>query len=196
MKIFFNLKPWVQAIISGFVIGIAYHPFNLGFLAWVGFIPLFNVFINGDLKKNIINGYIFGLIYNLTAFYWIGSNSGADFITVFVSLIAAVLYLSIYWSIVGIIVSIIPSQQKQILSNILFPFLIVTVEWIRSFGALGFPWANIALTQSKYIYLLQMLEITGTYGISFIVISINVIIYNSLKNDAFIKDGLLKVMIL
>ena len=196
MKKFFNLKPWVQAIISGFVIGIAYHPFNLGFLAWVGFIPLFNVFINGDSKKNIINGYIFGLIYNLTAFYWIGSNSGADFITVFGSLIAAVLYLSIYWSIAGIIVSIIPSQQKQILSNLLFPFLIVSIEWIRSFGALGFPWANIALTQSKYIYLLQMLEITDTYGISFIVISINVIIYNSIKNDAFIKDGLLKVVIL
>ena len=41
-----------------------------------------------------------------------------------------------------------------------------------------------------------MLEVTGTYGVSFIVISINVIIYNSLKDDTFIKNGLLKVMIL
>jgi len=196
LKKLFNLKPWIQVIISGFIIGIAYHPFNLGFLAWVGFIPLFNVFIQGDLKKNIINGYIFGVIYNLTAFYWIGSNSGADVITVVGSLIAAVLYLSIYWSIAGIIVSIIPSSQKKSINNLLFPFLIVTIEWFRSFGPLGFPWANIALTQSKYIYLLQMLEVTGTYGVSFIVISINVIIYNSLKNDVFIKNGLLKVIIL
>ena len=196
MKNFFSLKPWIQVIISGFIIGITYHPFSLGFLAWIGFIPLFNVFIQGELNKNIINGYIFGLIYNLTAFYWIGSNSGADFITVVGSLIAAVLYLSIYWSIAGAIVSIIPNQQKITLSSFLFPFLIVTIEWFRSFGSLGFPWANIALTQSKYIYLLQVLEITGTYGVSFFVVSINIIIFNSLKNDTFFQDGLLKVVIL
>ncbi len=196
MKNFFKIKPWIQAILSGFIIGISYHPFNLGFLAWIGFIPLFNVFIYGDLKENIINGYIFGLVYNFTAFYWIGSNSGADLITVVGSLIAAVLYLSIYWSFVGIIISIIPAKQKESLSSFLLPFLIVTIEWFRSFGPLGFPWANLALSQSKYIYLLQMIEITGTYGISFIVVSLNVVIYNSLKSDNLIKDGLVKVMIL
>ena len=196
MKIFFKLKPWIQAILSGFIIGVSYHPFNLGFLAWIGFIPLFNVFIYGDLKENIICGYIFGLVYNFTAFYWIGSNSGADFITVVGSLIAAAIYLSIYWSFVGIIISIIPSKQKKSLSGFLLPFLIVTIEWFRSFGPLGFPWANLALSQSKYIYLLQLIDITGTYGVSFIVVSVNVIIYNSLKNDNLIKDGLVKVIIL
>ena len=196
MKNIFKLKPWIQVILSGFIIGISYHPFNLGFLAWIGFIPLFNVLIYGDLKENIINGYIFGLIYNFTAFYWIGFNSGADFITVVGSLIAAVLYLSIYWSFAGIIISIIPSKQKKILSSFLFPFLIVTIEWFRSFGPLGFPWANLALSQSKYIYLLQIIEVTGTYGISFIIVSLNIIIYNSLKNGNLIKDGLVKAMIL
>ena len=44
------------------------------------------------MKNTVINGYIFGLIYNLTAFYWIGANSGASFLTVISSLIAAVLY--------------------------------------------------------------------------------------------------------
>ena len=99
------------------------------------------------------------------------------------------MYLSIYWSIAGIIVSIIPSRQKITLSNILFPFLIVTIEWFRSFGPLGFPWANIALTQSKYIYQIQIMEITGSYGISFIIMSINVIIYTQL-----IKRHLLRMV--
>ena len=64
------------------------------------------------------------------------------------------------------------------------------MEWIRSFGPLGFPWSNLALTQSKYIYLIQIMEITGTYGISFIIISINVIIYHSIKKNSFFKNGL------
>ena len=189
MKNFYNLKPWIQAIISGITIGITYHPFNIGFLAWVGFTPLFYIFIHGDSKSNIINGYIFGLTYNLTAFYWIGSNSGASFITVISSLFAAVLYLSIYWSFAGLIFSIIPTSQRRSIGNFLFPFLIVTIEWFRSLGPLGFPWANIALTQSEYIYILQVIEITGTYGISFIIISINVIIYNAINKKTFIKDG-------
>jgi len=195
LKNLYNLKPWIQAIISGITIGITYHPFNIGFLAWVGFTPLFYIFIHGDSKSNIINGYIFGLTYNLTAFYWIGSNSGASFITVISSLFAAVLYLSIYWSFAGLIFSIIPTSQRRSIGNFLFPFLIVTIEWFRSLGPLGFPWANIALTQSEYIYILQVIEITGTYGISFIVISINVIIYNAINKKTFIKDGLFPVII-
>ena len=99
MKSIYKLPPWIQVIISGFAVGITYHPFNIGFLAWVGFIPLLRIFINGDFKSNIKNGYIFGLTYNFIAFYWIGLNSGASLIIVVSSLIAAVLYLSIYWAI-------------------------------------------------------------------------------------------------
>ena len=61
----------------------------------VGFIPFFNVLCNGGIKSNVINGYIFGLIYNLTAFHWIGANSGASITTVISSLILAVLYIAV-----------------------------------------------------------------------------------------------------
>ena len=135
------------------------------------------------MRINVINGYIFGLVYNLIAFYWIGANSGASFLTVISSLIAAVLYLSLYWSFVGFIFSLIPNDWRKSTGSFLLPFIIVTMEWIRSFGPLGFPWSNLALTQSKYIYQIQIMEITGTYGISFIIISINVIIYHSIKKS-------------
>ena len=98
MKFVFNLNPYVQAIISGILVGIAYHPFDLGLFALFGFIPLLNIFCIGRMRSNVINGYVFGLVYNLTAFYWIGANSGAGFLTVISSLIAAVLYLSLYFS--------------------------------------------------------------------------------------------------
>ena len=169
MKNIYKLRPWVQVVISGFIVGITYYPFNIGFLAWVAFIPLLSLFINGDLKSNIINGYVFGLTYNFIAFYWIGLNSGASVAVVVSSLFA---YLALFWAIAGLIFSIIPTYQRKSIGTILFPFLIVTIEWFRSFGALGFPWANLALSQTKYIYLLQIIDITGSYGISFIVISI------------------------
>ena len=196
MKNIYKLRPWIQVVISGFIVGITYYPFNIGFLAWVAFIPLLSLFINGDLKSNIINGYVFGLTYNFIAFYWIGLNSGASVAVVVSSLFAASSYLALFWAIAGLIFSIIPTYQRKSIGTILFPFLIVTIEWFRSFGALGFPWANLALSQTKYIYLLQIIDITGSYGISFIVISINVIIYNSIDKKKIIKNGIIPMMIL
>ena len=70
----------IQVIISGFTTGLAFHPLGLGFLAWGSFVPLIHVFNISHFKKNIICGYVFGLSFNLTAFYWIGANSGADLI--------------------------------------------------------------------------------------------------------------------
>ena len=111
------------------------------------------------------------------------------------SLFAAVLYLASYWSFVGFLFSIIPNDWRKYTGSTLLPIIIVTMEWIRSFGPLGFPWSNLALTQSKYIYLIQILEITGTYGISFIIISVNLIIYHAIKKNSFVKNGLLPVMV-
>jgi apolipoprotein N-acyltransferase len=59
------------------------------------------------------------------------------------------------------------------------------MEWLRSFGPLGFPWINLALTQSSYLPLLQIAEVTGTYGIAFWVVLLNIGFYYlvSLKNN-------------
>ena len=136
-----------------------------------------------DLKKNIICGYVFGLSFNLTAFYWIGVNSGADLISVLGSLFAAVFYLASFWAGAGFLSSLILKEDQHISGNQFFPFIIVMVEYARSFGALGFPWSNLALTQSKYIYFVQFIEVTGTYGVSFVIIGINIILYNMILHS-------------
>ena len=188
------MKPWAQVSIAGITSGLAFFPLNLGFLAWVSFVPLLNVFINSSLYKNLIYGYIFGFTFNFTAFYWIGLNSGADKFTVIGSLVAAACYLSVFWALAGFLFSLLPRDHKSSFGGFLFPFLIVFVEWLRSFGVMGFPWSNIALSQSKYIYFIQHIDITGTYGVSFIVISFNVIVYNAIKKRIALKNALFFIL--
>ena len=190
MNFFLNLNPLIQVIISGFITGLAFHPLGLGFLAWGSFVPLIHVFNISQLKKNITSGYVFGLSFNLTAFYWIGANSGADLITVFGSLFAAVFYLASFWAGVGLLFSLISKKDQYISGNIFFPFIIVLIEYIRSFGALGFPWSNLALSQSKYIYFIQFIEVTGTYGVSFVIIGFNIILYNVIQKKISLLKGL------
>ena len=180
----------IQVFVSGFFTGLAFHPIGLGFLAWFSFVPLIHVFNNSHFKKNIICGYVFGLSFNLTAFYWIGVNSGADLITVLGSLFAAVFYLASFWAGAGLLFSLISKEDQHISGDLFFPFIVVMVEYVRSFGALGFPWSNLALTQSKYIYFVQFIEVTGTYGVSFVIIGFNVILYNVTQKKISLLKGL------
>jgi len=193
---FLNLNPFIQVIISGFITGLAFHPLGLGFLAWGSFVPLVHVFNISHFKKNIIYGYLFGLSFNLTAFYWIGANSGADILTVLGSLFAAVFYLASFWAGAGFLFSLISKEDQHISGNLFFPFIVVVIEYFRSFGALGFPWSNLALSQSKYIYFIQFIEVTGTYGVSFVIIGFNIILYEISQNKISLLKGLSFILLL
>ncbi len=173
----FSVAYWQLSIFSGIIIGCAYLPLKLGFLVYFGFIPLLHVWINGNIKINFISGYIFGLTYNIISNYWIGENSGADFLVVKFSLLCAVLYLSIFWGIAGLIFAKIKKHSNMYLY---IPLLFVSLEWVRSFGVLGFAWGNLAITQTDYLPVLQYLDIGGTYIIAFLVGLVNVILYNSI----------------
>ena len=189
MNYIFTRPAWQLAIVSGLCVGTAYQPWHLGFLVYIGFIPLIHVWFTHNTKNNFKSGYIFGLVYNLISNYWIGTNSGAEFGVVLFSLISAVMYLALFWGIAGTITG---ALRKDVNLYLMLPFLVVSLEWIRSFGPLGFAWGNLALTQTDYLPILQNIDIAGTYYIAFWIISINVILYNLIYS----KTGIKKVHII
>ena len=205
MNILFKSSSWQLAIISGTFVGVSYHPLHLGFLAYVGFIPLFHTWLNQNPKKNFWTGYLFGMVYNLISNYWIAANSGAEFLVVLSSLIAAVLYLSIFWGIAGLIIG---AFNKNYNSYTMLPFLIVSLEWVRSFGPLGFTWGNLVLTQMDFLPILQYNDYAGPYIVTLWIVTINVLLYYAFQNNiskrtqiiiiicvlAFITGGWLRIM--
>ena len=194
MKNYFSkLNNWQLAIISGILIGISFHPIHLGILVYIGFIPILHSWFVNTSKNNFFSGYIFGITYNLISNYWMATNSGAEFIVVLLSLIAATAYLSIFWAIAGFVVGF----YKNIFIKILImPFLIVSLEWVRSFGPLGFAWGNLAVTQMDIIHLLQFIEYGGTYIITFWIVSINSVIYYHFFKGSFPKQKLVMLLAL
>ena len=111
-RMLLNMPSWRAAILSGILVGLSYHWFPLGFLAYIGFIPIFHSWIKNNTKNNFFSGYIFGVIYNVISNYWIGANSGAESIIVIFSLISAVLYLSIFWGIAGALSSLVKKKPN------------------------------------------------------------------------------------
>ena len=94
------------------------------------------------------------------------------------------MYLALFWGIAGAITG---ALRKDVNLYLMLPFLVVSLEWIRSFGPLGFAWGNLALTQTEYLLILQNIDITGTYYIAFCIISINVILYHIIHSKIGIK---------
>ncbi|RMF08079.1 MAG: hypothetical protein D6762_06340, partial [Candidatus Neomarinimicrobiota bacterium] len=155
---------WQLAFLAGTLLGLSYPPLHLGFLAWVAFLPLFSIWSQNPPRQAAVNSYLAGTWAHLLSLYWIGFNSGAAFWVVLSSLIAAVLYLGIFWALLGGLLSFL--YRKHPRTVWFWPLGWITLEWVRSFGPLGFPWANLAVTQSQFDALVQITDVTGSYGVS------------------------------
>jgi apolipoprotein N-acyltransferase len=61
---------------------------------------------------------------------------------------------------------------------IVAPFLWVSLEYVRSFFLTGFPWATLGYSQYLNLPFIQVADITGVYGISFLILLVNSAVYD------------------
>ena len=183
----------VLSLMSALMIGFSYPPFH-GFLSWIAFIPLIDIWYRENPNKSFFYSYLFGFFSNFIILYWIGLNSGADKTTVLVSLIAALLYLSLFPGFFGLLISFLLKKNDKAL--FLIPFAWTSMELIRSFGPLGFPWINLSLTQSSFLPMIQIIDIFGNEIIGFIILLINVLIFITFKKLIKIKILLIILLII
>jgi apolipoprotein N-acyltransferase len=62
---------------------------------------------------------------------------------------------------------------------LLGPFLWVVLEWIRSFFFIGFPWLSLGYSQHSFLNIIQFTEFTGVYGVSALVIFVNLVLFTA-----------------
>ncbi len=121
-------SPLKLALISGLLVGLSYPPF-FGILALFAFIPLIRVWLTVKIIDSIKYSYFAAIIANAISLYWIGLNTGASFLPVMISLVAAILYLSIFWAILGGAISWFKDRFNYV--EYLIPFLWVSMEAIN-----------------------------------------------------------------
>lgn len=148
---------------------LAFPKFNLEFLVWVSFVPLFFALENTSIKQRFFVGYVFGLVMFAGLLYWL----------VHVSVLGAVVlicFLAIFPAI-GLLYKI--SDTSIIV--FVFPSVWVISEFLRSHIFTGFPWALLGHCLYKNIAVIQIADITGAYGLSFIIVMINLVFYSILR---------------
>jgi apolipoprotein N-acyltransferase len=170
-------------ILSAFFLAISFSFSSLGFLAWFGFVPLFLALENAPKGKRFLLAYLAGVLYWAGTIYWL----------VHVTLpgtIILVLYLALYFAFLGLAFPYLLSTDYYLLS---IPSAWVLLEYVRSYLFTGFPWALLGYSQYRILPIIQIADIFGAWGVSFLVMLVNCLVYALLKKK---KPGFLPVALL
>ena len=184
-----NYKLYSASLLSGILLILIFPGFNFEILAWVSLVPLFIATRKTSPLTSLKLGFITGFVFYIGVIYWIviamtkyGSIPMAIGIAVLILLSG---YLAIYLSLFTFLLSYFCNQQSSIsnqLRYILAPFLWVTLELIRAHFLTGFPWASLGYSQFKTLPIIQAADITGVYGVSFIIVMVNTAIASFIES--------------
>ncbi len=176
-------RDYLLAVVSGVLLALSFPKADFSVLAWFAFVPL----LLAIAKKRPVIALRLGFVCGLTAYggilYWLnivmilyGKLPWPASFSLFLILAA---YMAFY---VGLIAMLVRKGEMSGISPFLtFPFLWVAFEFLRSFLLTGFPWASLGYSQYRILPLIQIADITGVYGLSFLIILANVVLLRIIR---------------
>lgn len=170
------LRVYLPSLLSGTLLVPAFPTGDLFALAWVSLIPFLLVIQGRDAKTAFWAGFLMGLPYFGGTLYWIYHSLHVYGHISLAASIAAVLLLCLYLSLYPAVFAVLCTRTMRSTD---LPLLVVapvywtSLEYIRSYALTGFPWSSLGYSQYSFLPLIQISDITGVYGISFLVVAFN-----------------------
>jgi apolipoprotein N-acyltransferase len=161
--------------------------FEHGFVAWFCLVPFLYALDRVDFIGGAVLGFLFGYVNGYGTFYWLPATEGASQ--------AQFIFLGIpTFSLFYVAFGLLYSQSRPAVGSwiiIVGPALWAALEYARAnFFFLSLPWNFIAHSQYRYLTLIQIADITGMYGVSFIVIMVNQFLSQVLESfSRWERDG-------
>ena len=172
-------KQTALVFVSGMLLSLAFPKADLGFLAWAAFVPLVWVVWERPLSHAFFYGWVGGMGFYLCTVYWvvhtIGLYSNIHPVIAVIPLFLMCSILAAYTGAFALGVRWCKDRWRWLL--VFGPLLWVSLEWLRSFFFIGFPWVSLGYSQHRSLNLIQIAELTGVYGISALVIFGNLVLF-------------------
>ncbi|MFH1727397.1 MAG: apolipoprotein N-acyltransferase [Pseudomonadota bacterium] len=170
------------------------------FLPWICIAPMFFIIEKKSLKKTFLTAYAFGLVYFIGTLFWIVvAMNGYGYIpfgTSILLLILLCLYLAVYPGLFFLSTRFFSFKYKIPLS-IVAPVSWVSLELLRRyFFFMSFPWSELGYSQYLNHNLMQITSYTGVYGIDFLIILSNVVLYKSIKSYKEHKNNVIGILLI
>jgi apolipoprotein N-acyltransferase len=168
------------AALSGGLLVLSFPIVNLWPVAWFFLVPLLLCIRGKKGKDAFLLGAFAGAIAYLGLIYWVvvavHRYGNIPLPLAIPILLLLVIYLSLYWGAFAFLASYVREKGEWI-ALLTFPALWVGLEYLRSFLLSGFPWALVGYSQYLNTPIVQIADITGVYGVSFLLILCNTLLF-------------------
>jgi len=167
------MKNFVLCPLTAGLLVLAFPRYDWWILAWGAMVPLMFALDGQKPWKAFGSGFVCGFLFFSTTLHWF------FYLTRWFSWIAAVgvlllfLYLALYFGVFGYCYSKF-SRQKPAVKLLALPAVWAVLEFIRAHLFTGFDWASMGHSQYLNTAMIQIADITGVFGVSFLIVMVNV----------------------
>ena len=177
-------KNWFWAILSGLLLTCAFPKFGLWLAGWFALVPLLMAIKNLSFGEAFRIGFASGLAHFLSLLYWLTYTmqiyGGLPFYLAIPVLFLLSAYMALYIGLfAGFTTWYTRSFSWQSFAAV--PVFWVFSEYVRGFLFSGFPWAFLGYSQYNQLHLIQISDIFGVYGVSFLMALANTALFWFLK---------------
>jgi apolipoprotein N-acyltransferase len=181
------VKPvrWIWSVrgvmlLCGALLVLTFPVANLGFLAWFGLVPgLVLIVRSPTAREGGVRAWWLGAGYLIAALYWMAPEIGPA-----VLLVGAV--FGVLWVPFGVAAQKLLrpplSWPRALAALVVVPSCWLLTEWLRSWQALGGPWAVFGASQWQHPAILALAAVGGAWLISFVLVLANVAIVLAIES--------------
>jgi len=172
----------LELLFWAFLLSLAFYPKYFGFLAWIALVRPLLIFTSLKGREAFNATYFFGFFLNLFLLYWVGLVSPPG-------MVAAILILGMYYAVVlSLFVRIY--HINNLFGFVALPFLWTGIEYFRTLSEFAFPWSELGYTQSYYLYMIQIVSIISSHGLTFLIVTVNALLCQILRTKLSVEQRL------
>jgi apolipoprotein N-acyltransferase len=171
-------------VITGLLLLLAQPPLGLWPLAFLALIPLLHAARRStNFRRAALGGFLSGIVFFAPGLHWLTSVT-------WIGWGALALYCALYIAVFALLARITPS----VLALAAGWTLLELVRGVVAFT--GFPWLLLSHSQYEFTVFTQILDVIGSYGLSGVMVVINVLLwkgfaFNNRRNDLRIAAGII-----
>ncbi len=163
--------PRYAALAAGVLPVLAFPAPSLGFLAWFVLVPGLLLMRRAPSgREAAVRAWWFGTGFIMAAHYWLIPNIGP-------ALLLVAIVLGALWAGVGVSAWALlrppMTLGRSLAALVVVPSYWLLVEWIRSWQALGGPWALLGASQWQHPAMLALASVGGVWLVSFALVAAN-----------------------
>lgn len=182
--VFLRKSSWLLPVISSLLLWLA---FPGGGGVWpvliVALVPLLRSLDlpSQSIRTTAAHGLVFGVLHFLFLLYWIiivlESFGGLPWLVAAIALLLLSVYLGSYFALFALGARYILRSFPAFLSLWIIPALWVGLDWLRGWLFTGFPWMDMGYALFQHTLLIQIADLAGHHGITFLIVFVNVLLY-------------------